>query len=113
MTGPVMMLALFRIFSCWAVWFGIPHPRGTPLLEQMLEYGEPYRAIDVHATHYYALGASLLIMLVGIGLALLYYAPTGFPYFVPTRLSAVRTAERFGKTYRFLVHKWYFDELYW
>ena len=27
--------------------------------------------------------------------------------------SAARTAERFGGLYRFLVHKWYFDELYW
>ncbi len=52
-------------------------------------------------------------MLTGVGLGLLYYAPPGFPYFVPTRLSAARTAERFGGLYRFLVHKWYFDELYW
>jgi len=51
----------------------------------MLEYAEPYRGIDPHATHYYALTASLLIMFVGVGLALLYYAPKGFPYFVPTR----------------------------
>jgi NADH:ubiquinone oxidoreductase subunit 5 (subunit L)/multisubunit Na+/H+ antiporter MnhA subunit len=28
-------------------------------------------------------------------------------------LSAARTAERFSGVYRFLVHKWYFDELYW
>ena len=28
-------------------------------------------------------------------------------------MSAARTAERFGGIYRFLVHKWYFDELYW
>ena len=28
------------------------------------------------------------------------------------RLKAERTAERFGGIYRFLVHKWYFDELY-
>ena len=63
--------------------------------------------------HYYALGGSLVIMLTGIGLALLYYAPAGFPYFVPTRFSAARTAERFGGDLRFLVHKWYFDELYW
>ena len=44
---------------------------------------------------------------------MLYYAPKGFPYFVPTRFSAARTAERLGGVYRFLVHKWYFDELYW
>ncbi len=31
---------------------------------------------------------------------------------MPTRLSAARAAERFGGVYKFLVHKWYFDELY-
>ena len=51
-------------------------------------------------------------MSVGVGLGLLYYAPKGFPYLVPTRFSAARTAGRLGGLYRFLVHKWYFDELY-
>ncbi len=80
----------------------------------MLDYGEPYRAIDpekLHHLHYYALASSLVIAALGIGLGLLYYAPKGFLF--RTRLDAVRTAERFGGVYRFLVHKWYFDELYW
>jgi proton-translocating NADH-quinone oxidoreductase chain L len=111
MTWPLLILAFFSIFSGWTLALGLPF--GTPLLEGMLEYGEPYRGIDAHATHYYALAASLLIMLSGIGLALLYYAPKGFPYFVPTRFSAAQTAERLGGVYNFLVHKWYFDELYW
>src|SRR5579883_3240546 len=116
MVGPLVVLAFFSVVVGWGVWHVIPNPIGRPLLEQMLDLGEPYRAIDprvLHGLHYYALGASLLIMLIGIGLGLLYYAPTGFPYFVPTRLSAQRAAERFGGLYRFLVHKWYFDELYW
>src|SRR6516164_510817 len=79
----------------------------------MLDYGEPYRAIDAQATHMYALSTSLLIMLVGIGLGLLYYAPADLPYFVATRLHPARTAERFAGVHRFLVHKWWFDELYW
>ena len=112
MTWPLMILAFCSIFSGWTPVLGIPF-FGTPVLEHILEYGEPYRAIDVLAQHRYgALGASVLIMLVGIGLGLLYYAPNGFPYFVPTRFSAARTAERMGGVYKFLVHKWYFDELY-
>ncbi len=84
----------------------------------MLEYGEPYRYIvldpeTLHRMHLYAFGGSVLILLTGIGVAVLYYAPPGFPLFVPTRLSAARAAERFGGVYKFLVHKWYFDELYW
>ncbi|HKI19426.1 MAG TPA: NADH-quinone oxidoreductase subunit L, partial [Isosphaeraceae bacterium] len=112
MTWPLLILAFFSIFSGWTLALGIPFI-GTPVVESMIEYGEPYWAIDAHAMHLYALAASFLIMLVGVGLGLLYYAPHGFPYFVPTRLSSMRTAERFGGVYRFLVHKWYFDELYW
>jgi NADH:ubiquinone oxidoreductase subunit 5 (subunit L)/multisubunit Na+/H+ antiporter MnhA subunit len=86
----------------------------TPALEAMLEIGEPYRAFVIETRHHnYALAASLLIMFTGIGLGLLYYAPPGFRYFVPNRFSAARAAERFGGLYRFLVHKWYFDEFYW
>jgi proton-translocating NADH-quinone oxidoreductase chain L len=109
-TWPLMILAFFSIFSGWTVWIGLPF--GVPVLEHIIEYGEPYKAIDAHAAHYYALGASILIMLTGVGLGLLYYAPAGFPYFVPTRLSAARTAARLKGVYGFLVHKWYFDELY-
>ena len=67
-----------------------PQPHSaTPLLERMLEYGEPYGSFDpevLHHMHSYALGASILIGLTGIGLAFLYYCPPGFQYFVPTRL---------------------------
>jgi proton-translocating NADH-quinone oxidoreductase chain L len=113
MTWPLMILAVCSVFAGWTLFYVLPIPFGTPTLEHMLEYGEPYRATDIQSMHhYFAFAASLLIMLTGIGLGLLYYAPHGFPYFVPTRLSAVRTAERFGGVYRFLVHKWYFDEMY-
>jgi len=114
MTWPLVILAVCSIFAGWTLWYVIPLPIGTPAVEHMLEYGEPYHATHIQSFHHYAaLGASLLIMLTGIGLGLLYYAPRGFPYFVPTRFSAARTAERFGGVYRFLVHKWYFDEIYW
>ena len=114
MTWPLIILAVCSVFAGWTFSYVIPVPFGTPTLEHLLEYGEPVSAIDVQSMHhYYALASSLVIMLTGVGLGLLYYAPHGFPYFVPTRLNALRTAERFGGVYRFLVHKWYFDELYW
>jgi proton-translocating NADH-quinone oxidoreductase chain L len=114
MTWPLVILAVCSIFAGWTLWYVVPLPFGTPSLEHLLEYGEPYRATDIQSFHHYAaFTASFLIMLTGIGLGLLYYAPHGFRYFVPTRFSAARTAERFGGVYRFLVHKWYFDELYW
>ncbi|MGP0062312.1 MAG: NADH-quinone oxidoreductase subunit L [Isosphaeraceae bacterium] len=122
MVGPLVALAVLSVIVGWGAYYIIPNPLtflglgGEPLLVQMLDYGEPYRALDpahLHHLHYYALVSSFLIAAVGIGLALLYYAPAGFPYFLPTRLDAVRTAERFGGVYKFLVHKWYFDELYW
>ncbi len=120
MTWPLIILAVMSIFAGWGrVFYIFPNPFtflrwGTPLLEQMLEYGEPYRAIDpikLHAMHWYAFAGSALILFTGLGVALLFYGPASFTY-VPTRLSAARAAERFGGVYRFLVHKWYFDELY-
>jgi proton-translocating NADH-quinone oxidoreductase chain L len=115
MVGPLVVLAFFSIIVGWGVWYVVPNPIGEPLLVQMLDYGEPYRALDpadLHHLHLYALASSLVIATIGIGLGLLYYAPPGFRFFLPTRLDAVRTAERFGGVYKFLVHKWYFDELY-
>jgi proton-translocating NADH-quinone oxidoreductase chain L len=112
MTWPLIILAVCSIFSGWTLALGLPF--GTPVLEHMIEYGEPYRAVDILAQHHYgAMAASAVILFLGIGAGLLYYAPKGLPYFVPTRYSAAQTAARLGGLYRFLVHKWYFDELYW
>jgi len=114
MTWPLILLAVCSVLSGWTFWYIVPLPFGrTPTVEHFLEYGEPLSGIDLSDTGYYPLVSSLLIMLIGVSLGLLYYAPRGFPYFVPARLSAARTAERFGGIYRLLVHKWYFDELYW
>ena len=54
---------------------------------------------------------AVLARAVGIGLGFLYYAPP-LPYFFKRRFDPRHVAERFGGLYSFLVHKWYFDELY-
>ena len=91
MTWPLIILAVCSIFVGWTLWVGLPV--GTPVLEQMLDYGEPPGVIDAHWAHWYALGCSLVIATVGIGLALaLLRSAAGLPYFVPTRLSAGQAA---------------------
>ena len=88
MTCPLIILAFMSIFVGWGVvFYVIPNPLtflrwGRRLLEQMLEYGEPYRALDpdnAARVHWYALAGSALILLTGLGVGLLYYGPRGIP----------------------------------
>ena len=113
MTWPLIILAVCSVLVGWTVWVGLPV--ATPVLEQMLAYGEPPGVINAHWAHWYALGCSLVIATLGISLGALYYAPPppGLPYFVATRLSARQAAERFGVLYNLFVNKWYFDDIYW
>ncbi len=111
MTWPLILLAVCSIFLGWTVWIGLPV--GTPVLEKMIEYGEPTTVIESHWAHWYALGCSLGIAAIGIGLGALYYAPANLPYFVSTRLSPARAAQQFAPLYRLFKNKWYFDEIYW
>ena len=46
MTWPLIILAFCCIFSGWTFQLGVP-VGPPPVLERMLEYGEPYRSIDV------------------------------------------------------------------
>jgi NADH:ubiquinone oxidoreductase subunit 5 (subunit L)/multisubunit Na+/H+ antiporter MnhA subunit len=111
MTWPLLLLAIPTVLVGWTFWFGLPI--AEPVLEQMLVYGEPIdtSAIDLGSAHLLAMGASILIATVGIGLGALYYAPP-LPYFFKRRFDPREAAARFGGLYTFLVHKWYFDELY-
>ena len=123
MTWPLIALAVPSVFVGWTWLFGLPI--GAPVLEQMLEYGEPYKASDPESMHLYAMAASLLIVLVGIGSGVAFYAPQVLelpslfarfnPYLarIPRRRYRAETvAERFPGVYAFLKGKWYFDELY-
>ncbi|WP_165248883.1 NADH-quinone oxidoreductase subunit L [Paludisphaera soli] len=110
MTRPLILLATLSVFAGWTVWLGLPI--GTPLLQRMIAHGEPAGAIDAHAAHGYALGASLLIVALGFGLSALYYAPAGLPFLPALRLSPIRAASRFRPLYALFKNKWYFDDLY-
>ncbi len=110
MTWPLIILAVFSIFAGWTIWIGLPV--GTPVLEKMIEYGEPTTVIESEWAHWYALGCSLLMAATGIGLGALYYAPANLPYFVSTRLSPAHAAGQFSGLYRLFKNKWYFDDIY-
>ncbi len=117
MVWPLILLAIPAFAIGWPVTL-VPFP-GTevakPVLERMLEYGEPVvRLVEVestHQAHLLAMGASILILTVGIGLGILYYAPP-LRYLPQRRLAPAHAVARFHGVHRFLVHKWYFDELY-
>ena len=117
MTWPLIALAVPAVLVGWTWMLGLPFDE--PVLEKMLTYGEPIRGQDLWSMHYLALAASVLIVLVGIGAGIAFYAPPtleafGRPLgFIPRRrYEAATWAGRFPGVYRFLTHKWYFDELY-
>jgi proton-translocating NADH-quinone oxidoreductase chain L len=127
MVGPLVALAIPSFLIGWPLTL-LPIPNtevAKPILERLLEYGEPVvRVVELeglHESHWLAMGASILILTAGLGAGIAYYAPS-VPYLfrpeymVPPvfrrRFEARRAAERFSGVYNFLVHKWYFDELY-
>ena len=117
MTWPLLALAVPAIFVGWTWQLGLPFDE--PVLEHLLTYGEPVRGNDLWSMHYYALAASVLIASVGIGTGIAFYAPSwavvanrSVPIRLRRRFKAEGFAGRFPGVYDFLVHKWYFDELY-
>ena len=111
MTTPLLILAFCSIFVGWTFWIGLPV--GTPVLEQLIAYGEPASVIHSHWAHWPAVGCSLVIATLGIGLGALYYAPANLPYFVKGRLSPEIAAQQFSGLFKLFKNKWYFDEIYW
>ncbi len=120
MKWPLIILAVPTVMIGWPLLLvPVPGFRGTTsVLEQMLEYGEPIvGSID----HEMLLGA-----LAGDGgldpdrhrsasaWAFSTTPPAWHPRHPPPRrrFDASRPASRFSGVHNFLVHKWYFDELY-
>ena len=75
MTWPLIVLAVLQRLDRLDGLGIVPLPFGTPTLEHCSNSASPTGRSISQRHHYYALAASLLIMLMGIGLGLLYYAP--------------------------------------
>ena len=117
MVGPLVVLAVFSVIVGWGTVVRHPQSRSArrswSRCSTTASRTEPStRNVCMHL-HYYRAGV-LARDRAGraSGWACSITPRPASAYFVPTRLSAARTAERFGGVYRFLVHKWYFDELY-
>jgi proton-translocating NADH-quinone oxidoreductase chain L len=110
MAWPLLILAVPTIMIGWP-WFILP--LAEPVLEQILAYGAPLEVHTQASAHWMAVGASLVIAALGIGLGILYYAdPAWHPVVTRYRRDPGATAARFPGLHAFLVNKWYFDELY-
>ncbi len=107
LTWPLIALAVPTVALGWPVTI-LPFFGFEPILERMLEYGEPIESIDPGGVQWWAMGASVLVLSVGFGLGALYYGP----WIAWRRLDPKKTAHRFGPIHEFLARKWYFDELY-
>jgi NADH-quinone oxidoreductase subunit L len=107
MTGPMLLLAFLSIVSGWV---GIPEGFGLPIPDYFAEFVHPseFAASTFNVeepTFSYALGGiSVLVAILGIGLAYALYVAR------PEQAGAL--ARRFSWLHKFLDKGWYFDDLY-
>src|SRR5919107_283680 len=107
MTGPMMILAFFAIVSGWV---GIPEGFGIPVKDYFGEFLHPseFAAANLdHAAHAFSFvlgGISVVVGLLGIGLA--------YTLYVARPELAGQLAARFSWLHTFLDKGWYFDALY-
>jgi NADH-quinone oxidoreductase subunit L len=109
MYRPLILLSVFAVVVAWPVF------RFTDLLEQARPAGEYADGIllaglrhpNEHLSHDYHMIAMLVASATALGgflLATVFYAWR--------LLSAAEARQQFAPVYKFLLHKWYFDELY-
>ncbi len=105
MLSPLVVLAFGAVFAGWALnnWFiGADwHHFWNGAI-----FNGPHNEVIENLEHVpgWVEAAPLVLGLLGIGLAYLMY--------IHNPLLPVRLAKQFGGIYRFLLNKWYFDELY-
>jgi len=107
MTGPMLILAFLSVVSGWV---GIPESFGLPIRDYFASFVEPSEFaartlnLEEHAFSFVLGGISVLVALLGIGLAYALYVQR------PERSGAL--ARRFAPLHTFLDKGWYFDALY-
>jgi NADH-quinone oxidoreductase subunit L len=120
---PLVILAVFAVAAGWSTnTFGIDGLVGNFGIEPLLEQARPLGTSgEVHGVlanvvhpdehdshlaqfHFWAELVALLTGLTGLGLAIVFY---GLRLLNPEEVRA-----QFRPIYDFLIHKWYFDELY-
>ncbi len=100
MWAPLAVLAVFSVIV------GYGFNGKTPLIERVLTFSSPH-AVLAHAPHEVHAKAGMIalaVVLAGIGLSTLFYF---FRVLDPAEL-----VRYFPRLHDFLLHKWYFDELY-
>jgi NADH-quinone oxidoreductase subunit L len=111
MTVPLILLAFFSITVAWgwpiwqadASWLEHQiHHSAHPALQK--DFGVIVDHDNVHDVHHLAGFLALAVVAMGIGFAVVLYY-TG-------QLDPADAKEKFEGLHRFLMHKWYFDELY-
>ncbi len=107
LTWPLIALAVPTVAAGWSITI-LPLAGFEPILERMLEYGEPIESVDVGGAKWWAMGASILVASAGFGIGALYYGP----WDAWRRFDPRKTARALAPIHEFLVRKWYFDELY-
>jgi NADH-quinone oxidoreductase subunit L len=107
MTGPMLILAFLSIASGWV---GIPESFGLPIRDYFSAFVQPSEFaaqtlnLEEHSFSFVLGGISVLVALLGIGLAYALYVQR------PERSGAL--ARRFAPLHTFLDKGWYFDALY-
>jgi NADH-quinone oxidoreductase subunit L len=105
MLGPLVVLAFGAVLAGWALdsWFigaGQEHFWNASI------FNGPHNEVIENLEHvpFWVEAAPLVLGLLGIALAYVMY--------IANPLLPVRMAQSFGGIYRFVLNKWYFDELY-
>jgi len=107
MTGPMLILAFLSVVSGWV---GIPESFGLPIRDYFAGFVAPSEfatqtlGLEEHSFSFVLGGISVLVALLGIGVAYALYVQK------PERSGAL--ARRFAPVHTFLDKGWYFDDLY-